>query len=52
MAALLAPPPEAFDPSTTDLSLADRFDGLQPVGRTVASATSVEAVWAAVGKRR
>ncbi len=50
VAALLAPPPEAFDPSTTDLSLADRFDGLQTVGRTVASATSVEAVWAAVGE--
>ncbi len=49
VAALLAPPPEALDPSTTDLSLADRFAGLQTVGRTVASATSVEAVWAAVG---
>jgi diguanylate cyclase (GGDEF)-like protein/PAS domain S-box-containing protein len=50
VAAMLAPPPEALDPSTTDLSLADRFAGLQTVGRTVASATSVEAVWAAVGE--
>jgi diguanylate cyclase (GGDEF)-like protein/PAS domain S-box-containing protein len=50
VAALLPAPPEAADPSTTDLSLADRFAGLQKVGRRVASATTVEGVWAAVGE--
>ncbi|MDQ6928045.1 MAG: EAL domain-containing protein, partial [Actinomycetota bacterium] len=44
VAALLTQDAGAPDTATADLSLADRFAGLQTVGRRIASATSVQGV--------